>query len=169
MFVDIDLAVSVPSGLAVPRDAVVDSGMAKRVFVDRGNGFFEPRAVETGWSFGDRVQITKGVEKSERVVSSGTFLVDSESRLKMAAAGTHPVPEESSHHEMTRRHSEEVMAGKATDPSCGMQVEMAHAAAEGNTASRGGKTYYFCSRDCKQKFEQSGKSMAANQHGSDHD
>jgi Cu(I)/Ag(I) efflux system membrane fusion protein len=169
MFVDIDLAVSVPSGLTVPADAVVDSGMAKRVFVDRGNGFFEPRAVETGWSFGDRVQITKGLEKSERVVSSGTFLVDSESRMKMAAAGTHTAPEESSHHEMTGRHSEEVMAAKAADPSCGMQVDKAHAVAEGNTASRGGKAYYFCSRDCKRKFEQSGEGMAANQHGSDYD
>jgi membrane fusion protein, copper/silver efflux system len=169
MFVDIDLAVSVPSGLTVPADAVVDSGMAKRVFVDRGNGFFEPRAVQTGWSFGDRVQITKGLEKSERVVSSGTFLVDSESRMKMAAAGTHTAPEESSHHEMTGQHSEEVMAGKAADPSCGMQVDMAHAVADGNTASRGGKTYYFCSHDCKRKFEQSGESMAANQHGSGHD
>jgi RND family efflux transporter MFP subunit len=169
MFVDIGLAVSAGSGLTVPVDAVVDSGMAKRVFVDRGNGFFEPRTVETGWSFGDRVQITKGLEEGERVVSSGTFLVDSESRLKMVAAGAHTAPEESSHHEMTGQHSEEVMAGKAADPSCGMQVDIAHAIAEDNTASRGGKTYYFCSRDCKRKFEKSGESMAANQHGSDHD
>jgi YHS domain-containing protein len=115
------------------------------------------------------VQITKGLEKSARVVSSGTFLVDSESRLKMAAAGTHSAPEESSDHEMTGRHSGKRMADKATDPSCGMQVDITHAIAEGNTASRGGKTYYFCSRDCKRKFEQSNESMAANQHGSDHD
>jgi len=57
------------------------------VFVDRGNGFFEPREVETGARFDDRVVIAKGLKEGERVVVAGTFLVDSESRLKTVAAG----------------------------------------------------------------------------------
>jgi Cu(I)/Ag(I) efflux system membrane fusion protein len=86
MFVDVDLQFPVPSGLSVPADAVLDSGLSKRVFVARGNGFFEPREVETGELFGDRVQIVRGLVVGERVVTSGTFLVDSESRLKPPAA-----------------------------------------------------------------------------------
>jgi membrane fusion protein, copper/silver efflux system len=86
MFVDVDLQFPVPSGLSVPADAVLDSGLSKRVFVARGNGFFEPREVETGERFGDRVQIVRGLVVGERVVTSGTFLVDSESRLKPPAA-----------------------------------------------------------------------------------
>jgi Cu(I)/Ag(I) efflux system membrane fusion protein len=80
--VDVDLTVATPSGLSVPVDAVLDSGLSKQVFVDRGNGIFEPRQVETGAPFGDRVQILRGLAEGEKVVASGTLLVDSESRLK---------------------------------------------------------------------------------------
>jgi Cu(I)/Ag(I) efflux system membrane fusion protein len=52
------------------------------VFVDRGNGHFEPRLVETGWRSGDDVEVTKGLEPGESIVVSGTFFVDSESRMR---------------------------------------------------------------------------------------
>jgi membrane fusion protein, copper/silver efflux system len=90
MFVDVDLRVPVPHGLNVPADAVLDSGLSKRVFVATGKGFFEPREVETGEHFGDRVQIVKGLAEGEKVVIDGAFLVDSESRLKTAAAAATP-------------------------------------------------------------------------------
>ncbi len=82
MLVNVDFAVSAPSGLSVPADAVVDSGLSHRVYVERSNGIFEPRQVEIGQQFGDRIQILRGLAEGERVVASGTFLVDSESRLK---------------------------------------------------------------------------------------
>ena len=82
MFVGVDLTVATPPGLSVPSDAVLDSGLSKRVFVDRGNGLFEPREVDTGEPYGDRVQILRGLAEGEKVVTSGTFLVDSESRLR---------------------------------------------------------------------------------------
>jgi membrane fusion protein, copper/silver efflux system len=85
MFVDVDLTVATPPGLSVPADAILDFGQSKRVFVDRGNGIFEPREVDTGEPYGDRVQILRGLAEGEKVVASGTFLVDSESRL-----GTNP-------------------------------------------------------------------------------
>jgi multidrug efflux pump subunit AcrA (membrane-fusion protein) len=89
MFVDVDLSLPVPGGLSVPADAVIDSGLKKHVFVDRGHGAFEPREVETGKHFEDRVQIVRGLRPSDRVVSAGTFLIDSESKLR-AAAGSRP-------------------------------------------------------------------------------
>jgi Cu(I)/Ag(I) efflux system membrane fusion protein len=84
MFVDVDFALAAPTGLSVPADAVVDSGLSQRVYVDLGGGMFEPRQVETGERFGDRVQVLRGLSEGEKVVASGTFLVDSESRLKAA-------------------------------------------------------------------------------------
>jgi membrane fusion protein, copper/silver efflux system len=85
MFVDVEFPVDLPPTLVVPADAIVDSGLRKTVFVDRGNGYFEPRLVETGWRIGDDVEVTKGLVAGERIVTSGTFLVDSESRMKGVA------------------------------------------------------------------------------------
>jgi Cu(I)/Ag(I) efflux system membrane fusion protein len=82
MFVDVEFPVDLPATLVVPADAIVDSGLRKTVFVDRGNGHFEPRLVETGWRSGDDVEVTKGLEPGESIVVSGTFFVDSESRMR---------------------------------------------------------------------------------------
>jgi Cu(I)/Ag(I) efflux system membrane fusion protein len=82
MFADVELPVSLASTITIPVDAILDSGRKKTVFVSRENGFFEPREVQTGLSFGERVEIIKGLLPRERVVVSGTFLVDSESRLQ---------------------------------------------------------------------------------------
>ena len=62
MFVDVEFPVDLPATLVVPADAIVDSGLRKTVFVDRGNGSFEPRLVETGWRVGDDVEVTKGLD-----------------------------------------------------------------------------------------------------------
>ncbi len=82
MFVDVEYPVVMPAALTVPVDAVLDSGMKKTVFVDRGNGFFEPRRIETGRYFGTRVEISKGLVEGERIVVAGNFFIDSESRFK---------------------------------------------------------------------------------------
>jgi Cu(I)/Ag(I) efflux system membrane fusion protein len=85
MFVDVEFPVDLPPALAVPADSIVDSGLRKTVFVDHGNGYLEPRLVETGRRIGDDVEVTKGLVPGERIVISGTFLIDSESRMKTGA------------------------------------------------------------------------------------
>jgi len=85
MFVDVELPVTGQAGVSVPQDAVIDSGREQRVFVERSAGVFEPRRVQIGWRSGDRVEIVRGLTEGELVVASGTFLVDSESRLKSIA------------------------------------------------------------------------------------
>ncbi len=91
MFTDVEFRVDSGARLAVPAEAVLDSGRGKTVFVDGGNGWLEPRQVETGQRSGDRVEILKGLKVGERVAVSGQFLIDSESQLKAAAAGArHP-------------------------------------------------------------------------------
>jgi Cu(I)/Ag(I) efflux system membrane fusion protein len=87
MFVDVAVKVELPAALVVPADAVVDSGLSKRVFVEAADGSFEPRAVETGWRSGEQVEIVKGLREGERVVVSGTFFLDSETRMKPPVSG----------------------------------------------------------------------------------
>jgi RND family efflux transporter MFP subunit len=87
MFVDVDFSSAVSARMTVPAEAVLDTGLKKTVFVDRGNGYLEPRQVSTGQRVGDRIEITEGLAARERVVISGNFLIDSESQLKASAAG----------------------------------------------------------------------------------
>jgi Cu(I)/Ag(I) efflux system membrane fusion protein len=87
MFVNVDFGIETTPQLTVPAEAVLDTGDRQTVFVDLGNGYLEPRSVVVGERFGDRIAITRGVSAGERVVSSGTFLIDSESQLKAAAGG----------------------------------------------------------------------------------
>lgn len=68
--------------LVVPQTAVLNSGDRQVVFLDRGNGYFEPREVTVGAQTDNRVEILSGLQPGERIVISGNFLIDSESRLK---------------------------------------------------------------------------------------
>jgi len=133
MFVDVELPVQLPAAITVPSDAVLDSGLKKTVFVDRGDGFFEPREVETGWRIGNRVEVTKGLEPGEKIVTSGTCLIDSESKLELAAQGMYTT--------------------LSKDPVCGVEVAMRKADKAGLKTSHGGKTYYFHSEECKDQFQ----------------
>ena len=87
MFVNVEFGIPAVSQLTVPAEAVLDTGDRQTVFVDLGDGYLEPRQVVVGQRLGDRVTITRGLTAGERVVASGTFLVDSESQLKAAASG----------------------------------------------------------------------------------
>jgi len=69
---------------AVPASAVIDSGTRKVVLVAKGEGRFEPRQVKLGSSGGGYVEVLDGVKRGEEVVTSATFLIDSESNLKAA-------------------------------------------------------------------------------------
>jgi len=87
MYVNVEFGIAGAKELVVPAGAVLDTGDRQTVFVDLGNGYLEPRQVVVGERYGDRVAITRGLSAGERVVSSGTFLIDSESQLKAAAGG----------------------------------------------------------------------------------
>ena len=96
MFVDVELPVKMPPAIVLPSEAIVFSGINKTVFVDLGDGEFVPRRVETGWRLGNNVEITKGLKPGERIVISGNFLIDSESKLRGSGLGSpqSAVPEE---------------------------------------------------------------------------
>jgi RND family efflux transporter MFP subunit len=145
MFVDVEFPVDLPPAVTIPGDAIVDSGLRKTVYVDRGNGYFEPRSVETGWRFGGRAQVLHGLEPGERVVVAGNFLLDSESRMKAALTGA-----DQHSHSAPEPHSSASTARTAVDPVCGMDVEIATARLKSEHKN---KTYYFCNESCKREFD----------------
>lgn len=71
--------------LSVPAEAVVQTGQRNLVFTVASDGSLEPREVTLGGRAGGRIQVLRGVAEGERVVASGNFLVDAESRLGSGA------------------------------------------------------------------------------------
>jgi RND family efflux transporter MFP subunit len=90
MFVDVEFTIAGARQLTVPVDAVLNAGSRQTVFIDRGNGYLEPRNVETGDQIADRIIVTRGLKAGERIVTSANFLIDSESQLKSAISGMTP-------------------------------------------------------------------------------
>jgi membrane fusion protein, copper/silver efflux system len=70
--------------LVVPNSALIDSGNRQVVFVDKGEGRFEPRNVKVGLRGEEYVEIQEGLVAGEKVVVVATFLIDAESNLKAA-------------------------------------------------------------------------------------
>ena len=73
--------------LAVPRSAVLDTGTRKLVYVARENGVFEQRQVELGAAGEEFYPVLSGVKEGERVVTHGSFLIDSQTRLTGGMTG----------------------------------------------------------------------------------
>ena len=85
MFADVQIATGVRQPVvAVPTSAVVDTGDRQIVFVEKGDGRFEPRDVTTGARGNEMSEIKAGIDPGERVVVSGNFLLDAESNLTSA-------------------------------------------------------------------------------------
>ena len=87
MFTNITMSVSVGRQVLVPVDAVMDTGSEQYVFIDKGDGYVQPRKVKVSADAGEKVGIEQGLKPGERVVTAANFVVDSESRLKGAFAG----------------------------------------------------------------------------------
>jgi len=87
MYVNATIRVNLGEALTVPQEAVFNTGTKQIVFVDKGQGLFEPRDVVLGSSAEEFDQVKEGLQDGERVVTSGNFLIDSESRLKAALEG----------------------------------------------------------------------------------
>ena len=92
MYVDVTFRVDSALALTVPAGAVLQAGDKSTVFVGHGDGYLEPREVTIGEQKGDRITILKGLKAGERIVTSGNFLIDSESQLKAAASGMGGMP-----------------------------------------------------------------------------
>jgi len=86
MFVHFRASIPLGTRTVVPEDVVLDTGTQQYVFVDKGQGYFEPRSVKLGAAAGGYYAIEQGLKAGERVVTSANFILDSETRLKGAFA-----------------------------------------------------------------------------------
>jgi Cu(I)/Ag(I) efflux system membrane fusion protein len=84
MFVSVSLQTAGASRLAVPRDAVIDTGARKLVLVDAGDGRFVLREIRTGEQGAELYTVLSGLTAGERVARNAQFLVDSETPLREA-------------------------------------------------------------------------------------
>jgi len=146
MYVDIEFRAPAPNGISVPAEAILDSGMQKIVYLETSDGVFEPRPVELGGSFGNRVTVKRGLAEGDRVVTSGNFLIDSESRMKPDALRSVNEKRDAS------GHASQVNQSSLTDPVCGMSIDREKAVAGGHKEAFRGETYYFCSDKCHKQF-----------------
>jgi len=82
MFTDVELKINLGRRLAVPDEAVIDTGLRQIVYVDKGDGYFEPKAITTGLRAEKFVEVLAGLTAGEMVASAANFLIDSEAKLK---------------------------------------------------------------------------------------
>jgi membrane fusion protein, copper/silver efflux system len=91
MYANVELSINHGKKLVVPQEAVLDSGTEQVVFVALEGGYFEPRRVQLGQKVDNNYVVLSGLSAGEQIVTSGNFLIDSESKLK-AASGSMGTP-----------------------------------------------------------------------------
>jgi membrane fusion protein, copper/silver efflux system len=92
MYANVEIEIDAGRKLAVPDEAVLDSGLRKVVFLDKGQGRFEPAEVKLGNKFDGYYEVLGGLSPGERILASASFLLDSESRLKEAMGAMAGMP-----------------------------------------------------------------------------
>jgi RND family efflux transporter MFP subunit len=85
MYANVELKIDYGKHVVVPQEAVMDSGAEQTVFVALDGGYFAPRKVQLGAKVDNKFIVLAGLKPGERIVTSGNFLIDSESKLKSAA------------------------------------------------------------------------------------
>src|SRR6058998_2271957 len=84
MYGNVMLHVDAGRRLVVPKEAVLDSGLRQLVFLDLGQGVYQPYPVKLGRRSQDYVEVLEGIKEGDRVVTSANFMLDAESKLASA-------------------------------------------------------------------------------------
>lgn len=111
--------------LTVPRQAILDSGERRIVFVADGHGRFSPREIQTGL-VGDRrqVEVLSGLHPGEEVVANGLFLLDADAQLQEALRGLSAPPDQPApDHYACPMHPDQTRDAPGRCPVCGMDLE----------------------------------------------
>ena len=87
MYANVQLTIDYGTQTLVPSEAVLNSGTRQVVFVAKPGGYFEPREIKVGDQFDGQYAVLAGLKPGEKIVASGNFLIDSESRLGAAMQG----------------------------------------------------------------------------------
>ncbi len=87
-----DINVELGERLAVPADAVMNTGTKQVVFVYQGDGYFEPRTIKIGEHADKYYVVLSGLESGDRVVTNPVFLIDAESNINEASGAMGSMP-----------------------------------------------------------------------------
>ena len=117
MYVNVNIAIPLGRQLVIPASGVLHSGTREVAFIDRGNGYLEPREIEVGARLDDHIVVLKGLKLGERIVSSANFLVDSESQLQAAIGSFTPPPPGAGAAATMNMPAERITVDFSTDPS----------------------------------------------------
>lgn len=143
MYAEVNIESRLPGKrMAIPLKAVINSGAKKIVYIDNHDGSYSPRLIKTGvYGDGDLVEVISGLDMDDRIVVSGQFLLDSESRLNEALipAQAHGHDHGSSHNHKEKletvekelsgiytcpmpEHYHVLQYGEGQCPECGMDL-----------------------------------------------
>src|SRR5574340_747589 len=86
MYGTVTLQTDAVKTLVVPKEAVLETGLRQLVFLDRGQGRYEPATVKLGRRNQDDVEVLEGLKEGDRIVTSANFLLDAESKLASASS-----------------------------------------------------------------------------------
>jgi membrane fusion protein, copper/silver efflux system len=89
MYADLKIDHDMGEGLLVPDSAVVRTGERGIAFRALEGGWFEPVEVTLGGRFGQRIEVLSGLSEGEQILTSATFLIDSESQMRASSSGGH--------------------------------------------------------------------------------
>ena len=92
MYANVEFRVELGKRLAIPQEAIIESGQKQVVFLHLGEGRLEPRVIKTGVKTGEWSEVLEGLKEGEHIVTSANFLIDSESRLKSVVEGMGGMP-----------------------------------------------------------------------------
>ncbi|MEO6786331.1 MAG: efflux RND transporter periplasmic adaptor subunit [Chthoniobacteraceae bacterium] len=90
MYARVAMIQKLEPSVIIPRSAVLDTGRRQIVYVEEATGMYVPREVRKGFGAERQVQILSGIKPGTVVVTSGNFLLDSESQLSVSAGGSMP-------------------------------------------------------------------------------
>ncbi len=87
MYGAVELQVNMGKSLAIPQNAVIETGLRNLIFIEEGVGRFVMREVELGYLADGYYQVLSGVKEGEKIVTNSQFLLDSESRISGFGSG----------------------------------------------------------------------------------
>jgi hypothetical protein len=89
-YAEVEVAVETPEALRVPRSAIIDKGGGARVYLDRGEGQYEPRVVRLGRAGDEAWEIVGGLAEGDRVVVAANLLIDAQAELNSGGGAELP-------------------------------------------------------------------------------
>jgi RND family efflux transporter MFP subunit len=89
MYVKVKINTYVTQTIGVPKNSVIRTGERNIVYIEKEKGLYEPREVQVGYEQDGYYAVTSGLQEGDIVVTSGGFLIDSETQIQKGFTSGH--------------------------------------------------------------------------------